>query len=244
MILVPTLAATNAPISTLSVIYSDDGSVIKDYWRMDNAPDLTLVDTSIILHNSPMALASGIADITCTYYEGLCNLELANIKDRFPVMSYEGLLLAINIMKDLAPKAIEAVKAEKITPEFENVVSMIMHNCGPLWTACSMGLAHALDEVFLYFEEAHNYSHGLRVGFATIPMLDYAGKSNEIIDEYICFCRSVGIPTSLSELGLYDITYDKWIEAIKATIEARHTLQGLPYEVSVDKLLSCLLRYK
>jgi len=47
VILVPTLAATNAPISTLSVIYSDDGSKILDYWRMDNAPDLTLVDTGI-----------------------------------------------------------------------------------------------------------------------------------------------------------------------------------------------------
>lgn len=77
VILAPTLAATNAPISTLSVIYSDDGSSIVDYWRMDNAPDLTLVDTGILLDNPPQALAAGIGDITCTYYEGLCNLALS-----------------------------------------------------------------------------------------------------------------------------------------------------------------------
>lgn len=244
VILVPTLAATNASISTLSVIYSDDGSIIQEYWRMNNAPDLTLVDTNIILHNSPQVLASGIADITCTYYEGLCNLELANKKDEFPKLSYEGLLLAINIMKDIAPKAISAIKSKMLTPEFENAVSMIMHNCGPLWSACSIGLAHALDEVFLYFEEAHQLSHGLRVGFATIPMLEYAGKDERIISDYINFCSSIGIPTSLSELGLNRITYDEWTEAAKATIGATHTLEGLSYEVSFDKLLSCLLQYK
>ena len=39
VILVPTLCATNASISTLSVLYTPDGKQIQQYWRMDNAPD-------------------------------------------------------------------------------------------------------------------------------------------------------------------------------------------------------------
>ncbi len=168
VILVPTLAATNATISTLSVIYSDDGSVIEDYWRMDNAPDLTLVDTDILLRNSPQALTAGIADITRTYLEGLCNLELGNIRSEYPVFSYEGLQLALQIMHRCAPGAIQAVRNGQLNPDFENILSMIMHNCGPLWTACSMGLAHALDEVLLYFPQTHKQPHGLRVGFCKV----------------------------------------------------------------------------
>ena len=244
VILVPTLAATNAPISTLSVIYSEDGSTIEDYWRMDNAPDLTLVDTSIIIDNPRNALAAGIGDITCTYYEGLTNLELSHTEKAYPDLSYRGLQLAVDVMKEEASKALDAIKNHRITPAFESTVSMIMHNCGPLWTACSMGLAHALDEVFLYFPQAHKIPHGLRVGFATIPMLAYAGWSKEKIDEYIAFCREVGIPVSLRDMHLDAISEAQWKKAAAATIGKRRALDSLPYKVTFDEALAFLLKYE
>lgn len=109
---------------------------------------------------------------------------------------------------------------------------------------CSMGLAHALDEVFLYFKQAHQFSHGMRVGFATIPMLAYAGKGTRIINDYIDFCRSIGIPTTLTELGLEQITIKEWNEAASATIIAKDTLNGLPYKVSFKELLTYVLRFR
>lgn len=244
VILIPTLAATNAPISTLSVIYSEDGSTIEDYWRMDNAPDLTLVDTSIIIDNPRNALAAGIGDITCTYYEGLTNLELSHTEKAYPDLSYRGLQLAVDVMKEEASKALDAIKNHRITPAFESVVSMIMHNCGPLWTACSMGLAHALDEVFLYFPQAHKIPHGLRVGFATIPMLAYAGWDKEKIDAYIAFCKEVGIPVSLREMHLDAISEAQWKKAAAATIGRRRALDSLPYKVTFDEVLAFLLKYE
>lgn len=243
VILVPTLAATNATISTLSVIYSDDGSVIEDYWRMDNAPDLTLVDTDILLRNSPQALTAGIADITCTYLEGLCNLELGNIRSEYPVFSYEGLQLALQIMHRCAPGAIQAVRNGQLNPDFENILSMIMHNCGPLWTACSMGLAHALDEVLLYFPQTHKQPHGLRVGFASIPMLAFAGKRADQISHYTDFCTRLGIPTTLRDFGLEDVSPALWKAAAEQTIGRRHTLEQLPYKVTFEEVLPYLLAY-
>ena len=244
VILVPTLAATNAPISTLSVIYSEDGSTIEDYWRMDNAPDLTLVDTSIIIDNPRNALAAGIGDITCTYYEGLTNLELSHTRKAYPELSYRGLELAVDIMKKNAADALNAVSRREITPAFESVVSMIMHNCGPLWTACSMGLAHAIDEVFLYFPQAHKIPHGLRVGFAAIPMLEFAGWDAGRIGEYISFCREAGIPTSLREMNLGGISAEQWKRAAAATIGRRNALASLPYKTSFEEVLPHLLKYE
>ena len=242
VILVPTLAATNAPISTLSVIYSDDGSSIVDYWRMDNAPDLTLVDTGILLDNPPQALAAGIGDITCTYYEGLCNLALSGREAAYPDLSTRGLRLAVEIMRERAPQAMEALRQHRITPAFESVLSMILHNCGPLWTACNMGLAHVLDELFLHFPQAHAWSHGMRVGFATIPMLLYANVPQAELDAYVAFCRAVGIPTSLREMGMDAIPLAQWREAAAATIVRRGALNALPYDASLEDVLGCLLR--
>ena len=65
VILVPTLAATNASISTLSVIYTPDGR-IDQYWRMDNAPELVLADTEVLIQNPPPVLSAGIGDIMST----------------------------------------------------------------------------------------------------------------------------------------------------------------------------------
>lgn len=244
VILVPTLAATNASISTLSVIYSEDGFSIVDYWRMDNAPDLTLVDTSIIIDNSPNALAAGIGDIICTYYEGLINLELSHAEKAYPDLSYRGLQLAVDVMREEAPKALEDLKNHRISPAFESVVSMIMHNCGPLWTACSMGLAHAIDEVFLYFPQSHKIPHGLRVGFAAILMLAYAGWEKEKIDQYIAFCRKVGIPTTLKELHLNGISPEQWKKAATETIGKRNALASLPYVVNFGEIIPYLLGYE
>jgi len=145
-------------------------------------------------------------------------------------------------MKSTAPKALYAIQEHRITPEFESVVSMIMHNCGPLWTACSMGLAHALDEVFLFFPQAHRFSHGMRVGFATIPMLAYAHKDDNTINEYVDFCRKIGIPTSLRELRLDGIPADAWREAANSTIGMRNTLDALPYSATFEEVLTCLLQ--
>ena len=242
VILVPTLAATNAPISTLSVIYSDDGNTIVDYWRMDNAPDLTLVDTGILLDNPPQALAAGIGDITCTYYEGLCNLALSGRESAYPDLSTRGLRLAVEIMRERAPQAMEALRQHRITPEFESVLSMILHNCGPLWTACNMGLAHVLDELFLHFPQAHAWSHGLRVGFATIPMLMYANVPQAELDAYIDLCRAVGIPTSLHEMGMDAISLPEWEQAAAATIEKRGALKSLPFAAKLEDVLNCLLK--
>lgn len=241
VILVPTLAATNASISTLSVLYSEDGSRIQQYWRMDNAPDLVLVDTQILIENGQRTLAAGIGDIVSTYYEALCNLKMSGKTDNISVLSHKGVELAIEIMREQAPGALEAVRDKKINPAFETVVSMIMHNCGPLGMICSVGFAHILDEVFLYFKPAHRVPHGLRVGYATIAMLLFQRAQPREIRQYVAFCRQTGIPVSLKELGLSDIGYEQWMQAFDATAGVSGTIQSMPFPVTAKDLIDSLM---
>ncbi len=242
VILVPTLCATNASISTLSVIYDDTGRTIREYWRMNNAPELVLADTEILVKNGPKILAAGIGDIVSTYYEGICNVRMAGLEDRFADLSYEGIKMGVEIMKKKGPLAIEAAKRGEITPEFESIVSMILHNPGPMWTICTLGFAHVLDEVFLYFDGVHSCMHGLRVGMAVQMMLGYTGAPEEEIRSYKEFLENVGIPTTLAEIGLTDVTKEMLEEAVENTIMKSGTLGSLPFEVTKEEIINILLK--
>lgn len=239
VILIPTLAATNASISTLSVLYTPDGKIDR-YLRMDNAPELVLVDTEILVQNPPRVLSAGIGDIMSTYYEALCNFRITGKTDIVPAFALHGVRTSIEIMKELGPSALQAVEKHEITPAFENVLSMIMHNCGPLGMICTTGYAHILDEMFLYFDAVHAVPHGLRVGFATLPMLLYQGADAAEIDQYVAFCKSVGIPTTLKELGLANISCGEWRSAFNATLERSGNHLSLPFAVTADDLIDSL----
>lgn len=241
VILVPTLAATNASISTLSVIYTPDGR-IDQYWRMDNAPELVLADTEVLIQNPPAVLSAGIGDIMSTYYEALCNFRITGRTDVVPEFSLRGVQTSIEIMREQAPLALKAVEAHEITPAFENVLSMILHNCGPLGMICTTGYAHILDEMFLYFEASHRIPHGLRVGYATIPMLCRRGADEAEIREYIDFCRASGIPTTLGALGLEGKSRDEWQQAFDATLGCSQNHRSLPFPTTFDDLYDSLVQ--
>ena len=239
VVLVPTLAATNASISTLSVLYTPDGR-IDQYFRMDNAPELVLVDTEVLIQNPPRVLAAGIGDILSTYYEALCNFRITGKTDIVPRFALEGVQNSIRIMMELAPEALRSADAKTITPAFENVLSMIMHNCGPLGMICTTGYAHVLDEMFLYFESAHRVPHGLRVGYATIAMLCRQGAYDAEIRRYVEFCKVCGIPTTRAELGLESADRAEWQRAFDATLARSNNHKSLPFAADFDDLMQSL----
>ncbi|MFE6015072.1 iron-containing alcohol dehydrogenase, partial [Bacillus thuringiensis] len=65
---VPTIASTDAPTSSLSVIYSDDGVFEKYKFYLKN-PDIILVDSQIIAQAPSRFLAAGIGDGMATWIE-------------------------------------------------------------------------------------------------------------------------------------------------------------------------------
>src|SRR5699024_10821946 len=68
VVIVPSIASTDAPTSALSVIYTDEGA-FEAYKFYNNNPDLVLVDTKIIAQAPARLFTSGIADVMATWVE-------------------------------------------------------------------------------------------------------------------------------------------------------------------------------
>lgn len=65
MVIVPTVCATDAPCSSLSVMYTDEG-VFDAYLFLDNCPNVVIVDSEIIAKAPARLLVAGMGDAMAT----------------------------------------------------------------------------------------------------------------------------------------------------------------------------------
>lgn len=68
VIVLPTIASTDAPCSSLAVIYTEGGQ-FSQYMFFKKNPDLVLVDTQVIAAAPVKFLVSGIGDALATWFE-------------------------------------------------------------------------------------------------------------------------------------------------------------------------------
>lgn len=67
-VIIPTVASTDSPCSSLSVIYHEDGTFDR-YLLLDACPDMVLVDTEVIAKAPASLLAAGMGDAMSTRFE-------------------------------------------------------------------------------------------------------------------------------------------------------------------------------
>ena len=68
VVVIPTIAATDAPCSALSVVYTDNG-VFERYLVLPKNPDCVLVDTGVVANAPVEFLVSGMGDALATFWE-------------------------------------------------------------------------------------------------------------------------------------------------------------------------------
>lgn len=73
IVIIPTVAATDAPCTGLSVIYNDDHSFDKYLFYPSN-PDAVMVDTAVIANAPVKFLIAGMGDALGTYFEGRASI--------------------------------------------------------------------------------------------------------------------------------------------------------------------------
>ncbi|WP_026487257.1 glycerol dehydrogenase [Caldanaerobius polysaccharolyticus] len=242
VIIAPTIASTDAPCSALSVIYTKEGQ-FKRYLVLRRNPDVVLVDTGIIANAPVRFLVSGMGDALSTYFEAeSCRLKYAaNMTGKVGSMTAYALAgLCYETLINYGAMAKISCEAKTVTPALERVVEANTLLSGIGFESGGLAAAHAIHDGLTVLEQTHKYYHGEKVAYGTLASLFLTDKSADVIDEVYSFCESVGLPTTLSDIGLGKASDEELMKVAESACAEGETIYNEPIPISPEVVLSAL----
>lgn len=243
VVIVPTIASTDAPCSALSVIYTEDG-VFEKYLFLKQNPNLVLVDTDIIAQAPTRLLASGMGDALATYFEArACNAS-GSQTCAFGTPTLAAMALAELCYDTLITEgelAIKAVENNVCTKAVEKVIEANTLLSGIGFESGGLAGAHAIHNGFTVLPQCHHMYHGEKVAFGTLVQLVLEDAPEEEIAEVIDFCCRVGLPVTLKQLGITEIKEEEIMEVAKAATAEGESIHNMPFHVSAKDVYAAIL---
>jgi glycerol dehydrogenase len=244
VIIAPTIAATDAPCSALSVIYTEHG-VFERYLVLPKNPDCVLVDTAIVANAPVDLLVSGMGDALATYWEAdTCAKSCkpnALTGSTPPTLSALALArLCYDTLLEYGLQAKLAVERQSVTPAVEAIVEANTLLSGLGFESGGLAGAHAIHNGLTVLEASHGKFHGQKVSFGVVTQLVLEGRPSRDIDDVLNFCVSVGLPICLEDVGVTNPTRGDIRKVAEATTAAGETIHSTWFPVSADTVESAI----
>lgn len=238
VVIVPTIAATDAPCSALSVIYTEEG-VFSRYLVLPNNPQIVLVDTAVVAKAPAHFLVSGMGDALATFWEAdTCNKSCKpNVLTGGcpPTRSAMALArLCYDTLLEYGLQAKLAVETHCVTPAVEAIVEANTLLSGLGFESGGLAGAHSVHNGFTVLESSHHKLHGQKVAFGTLTQLVMEGRSSDEIYEVLEFCCTVGLPVCLDDLGIHKPTREEIRKVAEATTATGETIHSTWFPVTAD----------
>jgi glycerol dehydrogenase len=233
-IITPTLASTDAPCSALSVIYTDQGSV-SGYRFYNRHPLLVLVDTEVVAHAPKRQLVAGFGDALATWFEARTTRQshADNLVGGKPTTTATALAkLCCDILLADGPAACAAVDARSPTPALERIVEANNLLSGLGFESGGLALAHAVHNGISIIPGSHTMLHGEKVVIGLHTQLVLEGQPQSEIQEIFEYCRSVGLPTTLSQVGVNASSDEEIMQIATRAVIPGETSHNEPFEVT------------
>ncbi len=245
IVVVPTIASTDAPCSAVAVRYTEAG-VYEESLRLPRNPDLVLVDPEIIVAAPVRFLVAGIGDAFSTWYEARSNIESRTpnyVAGGFPPTEV-GIAIARrchDLLMAEAVKAVSAAKAGLITASVDRIIEANILMSGLGFENCGCSAAHGIHDGLTALEETHRFLHGEKVAFGTLCLLMLENRDATEIAEAVRFCRSLGLPTTLADLGLAGAGRTEIERVAEAALAPGECTFATPVELTVDTVRDAIL---
>ncbi|MFO7925267.1 MAG: glycerol dehydrogenase [Halobacteriota archaeon] len=242
LVTVPTIASTDAPTSSLSVIYTESGDFEALQFHGVN-PDLVLVDTGLIARAPTRLFRSGIADALATWFEADAAYR-AHGKNVFEGRSTRTAHAiareAYETIDEHGVDAVRAVEQDAVTPSVEAVVEANTLMSGLGFESGGLAAAHAIHDGLTHLE-VHGATHGEKVNVGTITQLVLEGRSRDELHGFIELSIELGLPVTLAGIGLADADAATLQRAAEAACEPTETIHNEPFEVTPTAVADALL---
>ncbi|HWQ40543.1 MAG TPA: iron-containing alcohol dehydrogenase family protein [Desulfosporosinus sp.] len=234
VVAVPTIVATCAAWSALSIIYDEFGKFAGGL-PLNSSPTLVLADTRILAEAPVRYLSAGIGDTIAKWYEIAPHI-VEGKNDISLRIGIQTAKLALEILTSSATEATKDAADKKPTQVFSEVVDAIIVLAGLVGSITGgyyrAAVAHALHNSFTVLPEIHSSLHGEIVAFGLIVQFVLEEKPQQEIDKFIAFLNSLDLSVTLGQLGIKNDLVQKISEIANGVNISGELLDKLNFEVN------------
>lgn len=243
VVVVPTIASTDAPCSALSVLYTPDG-VFDQYLMLPSNPSVVLMDTQIIANAPARLLVSGMGDALATYFEARACKNSHAITMSGGQSTQAAFALAELCYKTLLSEGLKAklaVDSKVCTESVDHIIEANTYLSGIGFESGGLAAAHAIHNGLTVLTECHHLYHGEKVAFGTLAQLALENAPLQEIEDIVLFCKSIGLPTTLEDMGAGNVTPEQLMAVAKASTVASETIHNMPTKVTAEDVYAAIL---
>lgn len=235
---VPTIAATCAAWTPLSVWYNDAGQALH-YEIFDDANFMVLVEPEIILNAPQEYLLAGIGDTLAKWYEAVV---LAPQPETLPLTVRLGINNAQairDVLLNNSEQALADQQNQQLTQSFCDVVDAIIAGGGMVGGLgdrfTRVAAAHAVHNGLTVLPQTEKFLHGTKVAYGILVQSALLGQ-DDVLAQLTGAYQRFHLPTTLAELEV-DINNQAEIDKVIAhTLRPVESIHYLPVTLTPDTL--------
>ena len=243
VIIVPTIAATDAPCSGCAVIYTEQGVFDSVYYQKMN-PQVVLVDTNVIAAAPTRFLVAGMGDALSTWFEARSCEQSQSVNECGGYSTMTGIHLAklcYDTLLFYGPAAKLACEHDIVTPALDHIIEANILLSGIGFESSGLATAHSVHNGLSALNETHSFFHGEKVAFGVLTGLHLTDALPAEMETVYSFCEQIGLPTQFSDIGIGDISRVKLMEVAQKACAPAEGIHHEAMHVNPDKIMNAMI---
>jgi len=243
VIIIPTIASTDAPCSGCAVRYSKDGIFDAVLYQKTN-PAAVLVDEGIIAAAPTRFLVAGMGDALSTWFEARSCDRTQSANECGGYSTRTGFAIAKLCYETLLTYGAAAKIASErqiVTPALEHIIEANILLSGLGFESAGLASAHSIHNGLTALPETHAFYHGEKVAFGVLAGLQLTDAAVDEVKTVYSFCEEVGLPTTLADIGLGETDREKLMRVAKKASAPDQPIHHEAGVVTPDKVLDAML---
>ncbi len=247
VVTVPTSGATCAAWTALSNVYSDDGAFLYDV-GLFRCPDLLILDYDLVQTAPKRTLVAGIGDAIAKWYEA--SVSSGHSEQTMVIAAVQQARVLRDILFQKSVAALQEPGGETWCQVVDASVLLAGVIGGLGGAQCRTVAAHAVHNGLTHIcgqGEVQKSIHGEKVAFGILVQLrlEEMVQGNQLAttsrQQLLKFYGEIGLPRSLDDLGLGDVTIKQLQKAAEIALDPKSDIHRLPFSVSLEQLMAAMV---
>ncbi|WP_024103950.1 iron-containing alcohol dehydrogenase family protein [Dickeya solani] len=241
VVTLPTIAATCAAVTPLSVRYHDDGH-FHDLHHLPVAPAAAVIDSALLARAPLRWLAAGLGDTLAKWYEFRA-IDKGDNGSGFAASSRANSEICFRLIEQYGAQACRAVTDGQHNDALDQVLDAIFLFAGLtslMASGAHAAASHALYEGFTVCDKTREFGHGLLVGFGNLCLLALEQRSDEELLAAIRLAQACAVPLTLAAI-CPDLSEEELTTIVRASVDAPD-MANMPFAVTEQRVRQAILR--